>query len=134
MKLSFYLSMLILLVAFTSCKKDEPVVDYKEKYLGDYEVEERVITTHYSSQTIDTVYYNYQCTVKKPTTGGGLVIESEYGELGVQVAEDGTVSYCQRSDAGDFTNTGFIFLITNQDCGTGPNGWLTSYNLIGVKQ
>lgn len=135
MKLSFYLSILISLLILTSCKKDEPEVDYREKYVGTYDIEQRTIVTYLATQTTDTIFTSYPSSaVTKSNYEGMLDIQLGSDQLNVQIAEDGTVSYCQREDAGDFTNTGMIFTITNQDCGMGPNGYVSVYRFIGTKQ
>ncbi|MDG1331002.1 MAG: hypothetical protein P8P74_01630 [Crocinitomicaceae bacterium] len=100
MKLSLCFSILVSLVVIVSCKKDEAVVDYREKYVGTYDIEQRTIVTYFATQTTDSIFTSYPSSaVTKSTYDSTLAIQLGSDQLNVQIAEDGTVSYCQREDA-----------------------------------
>lgn len=86
--------LLLLLISIFSCKKDpSTIIDYRNKYLGNYEFATEKYSFNMSTGTTPTVYTNYTGKITKGQYDDRLNINYEQGQtIEVVVDNDGKLT------------------------------------------
>ena len=127
-----------LLLILLSCNKDQTEFpDYRNCYLGTYEIEYMRIDNYYIAGTIDTTYESFTGTVSKYHDKYIGISGSLTDELiGFEVDSTGALFECGSISAGtiscdsinvQYGANGFV-------CANMPNGWIGHFKITGVRQ
>lgn len=123
-------SLIVLFSALISCKKKP--VDYREKYLGNYQITYFYSFWQLSGGTNDTtILYNGQ--INYGDIGRIKIDWYDGSEREFEVSEKGGIIKCN-SSLGTIDNNNFELTFTDDLCGNGPIGANYTITLTGAKQ
>lgn len=131
MKKKIFLKYIVfaLLIILSSC--DKQAFDYRNKYIGDY---------NFSCETASTSMGN---TTYSTSTWEGKIEYGDKGKIAIEfkdsqfqefeISKKGILSVCG-NEVGKATKKEIHLKYNANVCGTGPNGSIVIYTIVGLKQ